>query len=417
MSTADNPNVKVVFVDPDDDGFYKSRTRQWATLCPHINHTEYRVYTITLDLCSERNHFRKVTLAEIAALLPSGKKAPDGTPKPASVSTVANAINALADIGQITDPNGNPIRVSNKTKGDLRLAPWRSLQHECSASRNVYDALARIRGLDGDDGPRWPTGLGTPAQNSVPGETPAQNSVPPAQDSVPPTQNSVPPQVKAPIPTSVNRDTSISPSRSSSSTPTHTSATESTGAAEPEAETRVCEFSEHEINQMKGIIYAAVVERATGAVEDASHAQLYDLLDHAKQCWALNIDTDTIEDALNRRINDKTEYPYRVARGQLKTLISRTKEPSFVPGPRGKKGATNSWVDDEGFEWPHFAPYARACGGQSCSDYQGKRYVAYEERRVSRDGDEIGSVGKVVRGEAFSCPVCRKAYKKEAAAA
>ena len=197
---------------------------------------------------------------------------------------------------------------------------------------------------------------------------------------------------------------------------THPRAHEADNATDPKTETRVCEFSDQEINQMKTIIYAAVVERATGAVEDASHAQLYDLLDHAQQCWALNINTDTIEDALNRRINDKTQYPYRVAREQLKTLINRTKEPAFLPpGARGKKGSTkNPWVDKDGFEWPHHEPYARACGGQSCSDYGGKRYVAFDEHRHSIEGEEIGPLGRVIpAGEAFSCPVCRKAYKKE----
>src|SRR5690606_19693350 len=194
-----------------------------------------------------------------------GKTDANGNPKPASNSTVAACINALAALGQITGPDGETVRVSNKTKGDLRLAPRRLLRHPCPASRNVYDALARARGLDGDDGPRHPTGLNGLAQNSVPGGGAAQNSVPPAQNSVPGAHNSVPDQVNTPTTTSGNREGSIPPSSTTSrTTHTPTRAREATSPDQPKTDTGGCVTNE-DMKRLKEVLRPHLMPPATAS--------------------------------------------------------------------------------------------------------------------------------------------------------
>lgn len=396
MTTADNPDLKVVFVDPDDDGFYKSRARQWAAMCPHMNSTEYRVYVLLCDLCSERATFRKVTLAEIGTFLPSGKTDSDGNPKPASVSTVANAINALAAIGQITDPDGNAVRVSNKTRGDLRLAPWRSLQHDCTASRNIHDALARTRDLKGDDGPRWPVGLGSVAQNSVPdqSETPATSSG--------------------------NREESISPSSTSSSTPTHTPGpATATSTVEPKTETSVC-VDDQQRNTIAKTVRVNVIDRAHASVQTdhddpaIKHAKIA-IFKLAIACFEAGATIEAIDTALSSAINSKTTHPYTHGTDALNKLLAHKRDNTDPLGATKTEdpAQANPWIDPEdGQEWPHRRLDNRPCGGQACDDVKGKKYVAVKEQlRDNAPYDVLGAVAYEENG--FTCETCKEAYKKE----
>jgi len=447
-SVPDNENLVAVFLDPEDYGFYKSRAKQWATLCPHMNPTEYRIFTVLLDLCSERNGFRKLTLKEIAAIVPAGRVALGEASKTISVSTVANAINALVAIGQITDEHGKPLRVSNKTKGEIRLAPWRSLRHDCDTSRNVRDALARARGAEGEDGPRWPLGLGSaqdsvptaepeenPAQDLVPTPDPAQDSVPAAQDLVPAAQDSVPTAQEAvPAPsqkqgsTSENTDPAETPSSSSSSTssrtPTHTPRPRTTveDESDPEPVTGVC-VSPEQREKIIETVRVNLIDRAPGsrqkdiAEEPKLNALKGAIIELAVQCVEAGADVKEIDATLSGAINGRTTHPYTHGTTALHALLEGKQRNAKDPlgAPRARSGATNSYVDETGFEWPHHEPYARECQGQSCGDWNGKRYVAMEDQ-FRADGSPLGlRPVHGLEGKAFSCPVCRAAYKKEAA--
>lgn len=448
-SVPNNENLVAVFLDPEDYGFYKSRAKQWATLCPHMNPTEYRIFTVLLDLCSERNGFRKLTLKEIAAIVPAGRVAIGEPSKAISVSTVANAINALAAINQVTDEHGKPLRVSNKTKGEIRLAPWRSLRHECDTSRNVRDALARARGAEGEDGPRWPLGLGSaqdsvptvegaenPAQDSVPTPDPAQDSVPAAQDSVPPAQDPVPTAQEAvPAPpekpgsTSGNADPAGTPSSSSfstsSRTPTHTPRPRTTveDDSNPAPVTGVC-VSPEQKEEIIETVRVNVVDRAPSSrqKEIADEPKLNVLkgaiIELAVECVEAGADVKEIDATLSGAINGRTTHPYTHGTTALSALLEskrNAKDPLGTSKDRPRE--RSSWVDEDDFEWPHHEPYARECKGQSCADWNGKRYVAMEEQ-FRQDGSPRGlRPVHGLEGKAFSCPVCRAAYKKEPAQA
>lgn len=434
-----NENLVAVFLDPEDYGFYKSRAKQWATLCPHMNPTEYRIFTVLLDLCSERNGFRKLTLKEIAAIVPAGRVALGEAAKAISVSTVANAINALVAIGQVTDEHGKPLRVSNKTKGEIRLAPWRSLRHDCDTSRNVRDALARARGAEGEDGPRWPLGLGSaqdlvptaepeenPAQDSVPPPDPAQDSVPGAQDPVPPAQEAVPSTPEKQGSTSENTDPPETPSSSSSSsssrTPTHTPRPRTTVEDEsnPEPVTGVC-VSPEQREKIIETVRVNLIDRAPGSRqkditdEPKLNALKGAIIELAVECVKAGADVKEIDATLSGAINGRTTHPYTHGTTALSGLLENKRNAKDLLGaPKTRPRGGSSWVDDDGFEWPHHEPYARECKGQSCTDWNGKRYVAMADQ-FRADGSPIGA--RPIDGTAFSCPVCRVAYKKEPAQA
>lgn len=384
MTAVSTDNVDIVLIDPEDQGFYKSRIRQWATLCPHMNSTEHRVFALLLDLCSERNPYRKLTIDEIAMLLPSGKKNDDGTPKPASRSTVANCLNALADLGQITDEYGEPIRVSNKTKGALRVAPWRSLRHECTASRNVYDALARTRGGTGDHTPRWPTGLGTSAQNSVPETETAQNSVPPAQNSVPAAPDSVPGLFETPDTTSEDSQSSISPSSSSLRTPTHTLGTPDTPKAEtddsvcPDDNTKItpAEIHDGHLTAAWHLLRAVVPSLAAGRMQEE---QRDDLVNRVAQAIADGWTSQMLIPRLNGTVNDNTDWPYSLMCKRLTEITAKPPQDAISAPGATWVAPTTSEAGDDATAFAEIAPGVhlmpdgtrkvryRPCNGRYCT--------------------------------------------------
>jgi hypothetical protein len=364
VTAVSTDNVDIILIDPEDQGFYKSRIRQWATLCPHMNSTEHRVFALLLDLCSQRNLYRKLTLDELTMLLPSGKKNDDGTPKPASRSTVANCLNALAALGQLTDEDGEPIRVSNKTKGALRIAPWRSLRHECTASRNVYDALDRTRGGTGDHTPRWPTGLGTPAQNSVPETEAAQNSVPPAQNSVPVAPNSVPGLFETPETTSENSQPSISPSSFSLRTPTHTLGAPDTSKAETDDSvcaddnTKITPAEVHDghLTAAWHLLRAVVPSKAAARMQED---QRDDLVNRVAQAIADGWTSQLLIPRLNGTVNDDTKWPYALMRDRITEVTAKAPQAAAsAPGTTWAPPTTTETKDDAS-GLPEIAPGVR----------------------------------------------------------
>lgn len=139
------------------------------------------------------------------------------------------------------------------------------------------------------------------------------------------------------------------------------------------------------------------------------------IIELAIQCVEAGADVKEIDATLSGAINGRTTHPYTHGTTALSGLLEHmqnAKDPLGAPKTRPRGGS--SWVDDDGFEWPHHEPYARECNGQSCTDWNGKRYVAVADQ-FRADGSPLGA--RPIDGTAFSCPVCRPAYKKEPAQA
>ena len=118
----------------------------------------------------------------------------------------------------------------------------------------------------------------------------------------------------------------------------------------------------------------------------------------AEECVEAGATVDELDAALSSSIDHKTERPLHHGSEGLRALLGR-KQRGIDPllGP----ATQSSWVAEDGFEYPHLRLDLRKCGGRMCSDRGGKRYVAM---------DSLDAV-------AFSCPICKDHYRKEAAAA
>lgn len=170
----------------EGDGHYRTKSHDWLLLCPHLGASEKIALQVLCGLVRD-GHQRNLTMAEIGQMLIKGPVDVDEAAKPMSMSGVAKILNRLSELGQITDPLGDPIRVSNRLVSVLRLKAYRLPRHRCSASRNVYDALARIRGEEA----QWDYAVEgvEPVPATPRGD--AHNSVPNAHFSVPDAHNSV----------------------------------------------------------------------------------------------------------------------------------------------------------------------------------------------------------------------------------
>lgn len=118
----------------------------------------------------------------------------------------------------------------------------------------------------------------------------------------------------------------------------------------------------------------------------------------AQQCVIAGATIEELDATLSASIDHKTERPLYHGSEGLRALLARKQrgdDPQLGPA------APSSWVAEDGFEYPHLRLDLRKCGGRMCSDRGGKRYVAM---------DSLDAV-------AFSCPICKDHYRKEAAAA
>ncbi|MER6610208.1 hypothetical protein ABT282_30940 [Streptomyces sp. NPDC000927] len=137
----------------EGDGYHASGGRQWSQLCHHMSSGEKDVLGILASLINETRGWnsRKLTLKHIAACLPAGKS-PIGAPRKfTSTSTVRHLLKGLAEIGQITAPDGSPLRVTSKEDVPMTILVHTYPRHDCEARRNYRDTVAV---LDGED-PWW----------------------------------------------------------------------------------------------------------------------------------------------------------------------------------------------------------------------------------------------------------------------
>ncbi|MFE1396255.1 hypothetical protein ACFW3Z_25600 [Nocardiopsis alba] len=144
----------------EGDGYYVGRALQWVDTCPHLNHPERTLLRVLTNLTLEYTQVRKITPAALQKMIYVGAVGLGEAPKTISSSGLLRLLRALASLGQITDPDGNPLTFSSGAKAQLNgvsMSIWRYPRHECGYARNSHDALAIV--TEGD-GPRFgPSGL------------------------------------------------------------------------------------------------------------------------------------------------------------------------------------------------------------------------------------------------------------------
>lgn len=125
------------------------KAMHWAAISTDLTDGEYRLYNILRSLLVKNNDVRKLRLREICALLPAPSAS--GEVRSSSQSRVRGLLLSLGKKGLVTDPQGDPIRVSSAASAmdkELRVRvhdlPRDPAHHQ--GWRNTYDALDALRG-------------------------------------------------------------------------------------------------------------------------------------------------------------------------------------------------------------------------------------------------------------------------------
>ncbi|MFR9758204.1 hypothetical protein [Streptomyces sp. TR06-5] len=170
MST-ENPDVPMaVHAAREGDGYWKSKGEQWQLMCGHMSSTAKIALGILCSLTGQTHPVRRLTAAELAGLLSKAPVAPGEDPKGMSTSGAIRVLRELADLGQLTRPDGTRLTISSRPTAELSVCVWKRPRHDCGCARNVHDALAMLRGEA-----RWfpPASAG---ENSDQTPVPGQNS-------------------------------------------------------------------------------------------------------------------------------------------------------------------------------------------------------------------------------------------------
>jgi len=134
----------------EGDGYYQAKTRQWVDLCPHLGPSDRTVLRVLTDLTTHASNRRKVSLDDLRGFVTTNPVALGEEPKPISASGLLRILRNLAALGQITaDEDGTPLTFSSRKSAqprDITMTIWRLPRHECGCHRNVFDALADVRG-------------------------------------------------------------------------------------------------------------------------------------------------------------------------------------------------------------------------------------------------------------------------------
>jgi hypothetical protein len=157
--------------------------------------------------------------------------------------------------------------------------------------------------------------------------------------------------------------------------------------------------------EVKTEIFSVLRKYLVEICEGASKDTLADddvkkaIINLAFDCWRAGATVDDIATALAGRIDARTERPYDRGTKGLNALLLSQNAPA---DPLGPQATPSSWTDPtDGFPYPQLRPDQRECRGASCSDVSGMRYVSIAAPQLG----------------AFSCPICKDHYRKEAAAA
>lgn len=146
MSSSDRDVPMSVRAAREGDGYWKSKGEQWQLLCPHMSSTAKIALGVLCSLTGQTHPVRKLTAAELAGLLSKGPVAPGETPKSMSTGGAIRVLRELADLGQITRPDGDRLTISSRPTAELSICVWKRPRHDCGCARNVHDALYELRG-------------------------------------------------------------------------------------------------------------------------------------------------------------------------------------------------------------------------------------------------------------------------------
>lgn len=157
------------------------------------------------------------------------------------------------------------------------------------------------------------------------------------------------------------------------------------------------------------VLVRNVVKRTSVSKQKHDDDAKKEIMAKARQCIAANVTIEEIDNALSSVIDATTTHPINKGIKVLDTLLKRTQGAADPFGGATAAGAAAgttaaptppSWIDSDGEEWPQKRIHERECQGRSCHDVSGKRYVSINQPGLG----------------AFSCPICRIAYKKQGSA-
>ena len=149
MSTTSNRDVAMtVHAAREGDGYWRGKGGQWSLLCPHMSSTAKVGLGILCSLTGQTHPVRVLTAAQFAGLLSKGPVMPGEAPKGMSTGGAIRVLRELADLGQITRPDGSRLTISSRPTAELSICIWTRPRHDCGCARNVHDALNVMAGED-----------------------------------------------------------------------------------------------------------------------------------------------------------------------------------------------------------------------------------------------------------------------------
>ncbi|MFG2440846.1 hypothetical protein [Streptomyces sp. NPDC048508] len=134
---------------PDTDGLYTSQLHDWIPLCPELGDSALRLYWIMRSLVVEKyGPVRKLTVLQLAYLLPKKAVGPGEAPQPSSKSRIRNLLRDLSVVGLISTPEGKPVTTSSRASAaskPLRIRLYDKPRAGYTGPRNAFAHLDAIR--------------------------------------------------------------------------------------------------------------------------------------------------------------------------------------------------------------------------------------------------------------------------------
>lgn len=139
--------------DPEDDGYHGIGTQQWMLLCPHLSAGDKILFSVVRSLVNpyRGDRYRKLSLTDIMAFLPSVPVELDEDPKLVARATLIRGFTSLNRMGQVVSADGAPLVFASRTPktrpdASMRIKVFSRPMHACGAHRNIREALAYARG-------------------------------------------------------------------------------------------------------------------------------------------------------------------------------------------------------------------------------------------------------------------------------
>ncbi|MFF9914807.1 hypothetical protein [Streptomyces sp. NPDC013457] len=135
---------------PDLAGFYTSQLHDWIPLCPYLSDSAVRLYWILRALVIEKHGpVRKLTLLQIAYLLPRKPVLPGEAAEQSSIGRIRDLMRLLTRARLLTTPEGKEIKTSSRASAASR--PLRIRIHDrpgpgYTGPRNAFALLDAVKG-------------------------------------------------------------------------------------------------------------------------------------------------------------------------------------------------------------------------------------------------------------------------------